>query len=110
MYTKVDSAMTTGDLIAGKDYRVVVYCGYDVEKNIPRATENKIGSVIGWFTVDDGKIVSDNKTYDEAEPVLFFAEPFKRELVVVVDKKFFDGSELIEHLFGLTEKRRKNEC
>lgn len=110
MYTKVDSAMTIGDLIAGKDYRVVVYCGYDVEKNIPRATENKIGSVIGWFTVDDGKIVSDNKTYDEAEPVLFFAEPFKRELVVVVHKKFFDGSELIERLFGLTEKRRKNEC
>lgn len=110
MYTKVDSTMTIGDLIAGKDYRVVVYCGYDVEKNIPRATENKIGSVIGWFTVDDGKIVSDNKTYDEAEPVLFFAEPFKRELVVVVDKKFFDGSELIERLFGLTEKRRKNEC
>lgn len=110
MYTKVDSTMTIGDLIAGKDYRVVVYCGYDVEKNIPRATENKIGSVIGWFTVDDGKIVSDNKTYDEAEPVLFFAEPFKRELVVVVDKKFFDGSELIERLFGLTEERRKNEC
>ena len=110
MYTKVDSTMTIGDLIAGKDYRVVVYCGYDVEKNIPRATENKIRSVIGWFTVDDGKIVSDNKTYDEAEPVLFFAEPFKRELVVVVDKKFFDGSELIERLFGLTEERRKNEC
>ena len=110
MYTKVDSTMTIGDLIAGKDYRVVVYCGYDVEKNIPRATENKIGSVIGWFTVDDGKIVSDNKTYDEAEPVLFSAEPFKRELVVVVDKKFFDGSELIERLFGLTEERRKNEC
>ena len=110
MYTKVDSTMTIGDLIAGKDYRVVVYCGYDVEKNIPRATENKIGSVIGWFTVDDGKIVSDNKTYDEAEPVLFFAEPFKRELVVVVDKKFFDGSVLIERLFGLTEERRKNEC
>lgn len=110
MYTKVDSAMTIGDLIAVKDYRVVVYCGYDVEKNIPRATENKIGSVIGWFTVDDGKIVSDNKTYDEAEPVLFFAEPFNRELVVVVDKKFFDGSELIERLFGLTEERRKNEC
>ena len=110
MYTKIDSTMTIGDLIAGKDYRVVVYCGYDVEKNIPRATENKIGSVIGWFTVDDGKIVSDNKTYDEAEPVLFFAEPFKRELVVVVDKKFFDGSELIERLFGLTEERRKNEC
>ena len=110
MYTKVESTMTIGDLIAGKDYRVVVYCGYDVEKNIPRATENKIGSVIGWFTVDDGKIVSDNKTYDEAEPVLFFAEPFKRELVVVVDKKFFDGSELIERLFGLTEERRKNEC
>lgn len=110
MYTKVDSTMTIGDLIAGKDYRVVVYCGYDVEKNIPRATENKIGSVIGWFTVDDGKIVSDNKTYDEAEPVLFFAEPFQRELVVVVDKKFFDGSELIERLFGLTEERRKNEC
>ena len=83
MYTKVDSTMTIGDLIAGKDYRVVVYCGYDVEKNIPRATENKIGSVIGWF---------------------------KRELVVVVDKKFFDGSELIERLFGLTEERRKNEC
>lgn len=110
MYTKVDSTMTIGDLIAGKDYRVVVYCGYDVEKNIPRATENKIWSVIGWFKVDDGKIVSDNKTYDEAEPVLFFAEPFKRELVVVVDKKFFDGSELIERLFGLTEERRKNEC
>lgn len=110
MYTKVDSTMTIGDLIAGKDYRVVVYCGYDVEKNIPRATENKIGSVIGWFTVDDGKIVSNNKTYDEAEPVLFFAEPFTRELVVVVDKKFFDGSELIERLFGLTEKRRRNEC
>ena len=110
MYTKVDSTMTIGDLIAGKDYRVVVYCGYDVEKDIPKATENKIGSVIGWFTVDDGKIVSDNKTYDEAEPVLFFAEPFKRELVVVVDKKFFDGSELIERLFGLTEERRKNEC
>ena len=110
MYTKVDSTMTIGDLIAGKDYRVVVYCGYDVEKNIPRATENKIGSVIGWFTVDDGKIVSVNKTYDEAEPVLFFAEPFIRELVVVVDKKFFDGSELIERLFGLTEERRKNEC
>ena len=110
MYTKIDSTMTIGDLISGKDYSVVVYCGYDVEKNIPRATENKIGSVIGWFTVDDGKIVSDNKTYDEAEPVLFFAEPFKRELVVVVDKKFFDGSELIERLFGLTEERRKNEC
>ena len=110
MYTKVDSTMTIGDLIAGKDYRVVVYCGYDVEKNIPRATENKIGSVIGWFTVDDGKIVSDNKTYDETEPVLFFAEPFKRELVVVVDNKFFDGSELIDRLFGLTEERRKNEC
>ena len=83
MYTKVDSTMTIGDLIAGKDYRVVVYCGYDVEKDIPKATENKIGSVIGWF---------------------------KRELVVVVDKKFFDGSELIERLFGLTEERRKNEC
>lgn len=25
MYTKVDSTMTIGDLIAGKDYRVVVY-------------------------------------------------------------------------------------
>ena len=83
MYTKVDSTMTIGDLSAGKDYRVVVYCGYDVEKDIPKATENKIGSVIGWF---------------------------KRELVVVVDKKFFDGSELIERLFGLTEERRKNEC
>ena len=83
MYTKVDSTMTIGDLIAGKDYRVVVYCGYDVEKDIPKATENKIGSVIGWF---------------------------KRDLVVVVDKKFFDGSELIERLFGLTEERRKNEC
>ena len=83
MYTKVDSTMTIGDLIAGKDYRVVVYCGYDVEKDIPKATENKIGSVIGWF---------------------------KRELVVVVDKKFFDGSELIERMFGLTEERRKNEC
>lgn len=80
-----------------------VYCGYDFEKNIPRATENKIKSVIGWFTVNDGKIVSDNKTYDEAEP-------FKKELVVVADKKFFDGSELIERLFILTEKRRKNEC
>ena len=83
MYTKIDSTMTIGDLIAGKDYSVVVYCGYDVEKDIPKATENKIGSVIGWF---------------------------KRELVVVVDKKFFDGSELIERLFGLTEERRKNEC
>lgn len=110
MYTKIDSTMTIGDLITGKDYSVVVYCGYDVEKNIPKATENKIRSVIGWFTVDDGKIVSDNKTYDEAEPVLFFTEPFKRELVVVVDKKFFDGSELIERLFCLTEERRKNEC
>ena len=29
MYTKVDSTMTIGDLIAGKDYRVVVYCGYE---------------------------------------------------------------------------------
>lgn len=82
MYTKIDSTMTIGDLIAGKDYSVVVYCGYDVEKNIPRATENKIRSVIGWFTIDDGKIVSDNKTYDETEPVLFFAEPFKRELLI----------------------------
>lgn len=25
MYTKVDSTITIGDLIAGKDYRVVVY-------------------------------------------------------------------------------------
>lgn len=33
MYTKVDSTMTIGDLIAGKDYRVVVYCGYDAESN-----------------------------------------------------------------------------
>jgi len=72
MYTKVDSTMTIGDLIAGKDYRVV---------------ENKIGSVIGWFKVEDGKIVSDDKTYDESEPVLFFSEPFEKELVVVVDKK-----------------------
>ena len=46
MYTKVDSTMTIGYLIAGKDYRVVVYCGYDAEKDIPKATENKIGSVI----------------------------------------------------------------
>ena len=86
MYTKVDSTMTIGDLIAGKDYRVVVYCGYDVEKDIPKATENKIGSVIGWFKVENGKIVSDDKIYDEAEPVLFFAEPFEKELVVVDDK------------------------
>ena len=63
MYTKVDSTMTIGDLIAGKDYRVVVYCGYDVENDIPKATENKIGSVIGWFKVENGKIVSDDKTY-----------------------------------------------
>lgn len=110
MYTKVDSMMTIGDLIAGKDYRVVVYCGYDVEKDIPKATENKIGSVIGWFKVKDGKIVSDDKTYDEAEPVLFFAEPFEKELVVVVDKKFFDCSQLRERPFGLTEERRKKEC
>ena len=104
MYTKVDSTMTIGDLIAGKDYRVVVYCGYDVEKDIPKATENKIGSVIGWFKVENGKI------YDEAEPVLFFAEPFEKELVVVVDKKFFDGSELRECLLDLAEERRKKEC
>ena len=37
--------------------------------------------------VEDGKIVSDDKTYDESEPVLFFSEPFEKELVVVVDKK-----------------------
>lgn len=110
MYTKVDSTMTIGDLIAGKNYSVVVYCGYDVEKNIPKATENKIGSVIGWFKVEDGKIVSDNKTYDEAEPVLFFAEPFEKELVVVVDKKVFDVRELRERLFDLAEERRKKEC
>lgn len=110
MYTKVDSPMTIGDLIAGKDYSVVVYCGYDVEKDIPKATENKIGSVIGWFKVEDGKIVSDDKTYDESEPVLFFSEPFEKELVVVVDKKFFDGSELRECLLGLAEERRKKEC
>ena len=87
MYTKVDSTMTIGDLIAGKDYRVVVYCGYDVENDIPKATENKIGSVRGWQEGQNGKIVSDDKTYDEAEPVLFFSEPFEKELVVVVDKK-----------------------
>lgn len=110
MYTKVDSTMTIGDLIAGKDYRVVVYCGYDVEKDIPKATENRIGSVMGWFKVEDGKIVSDNKTYDEAEPVLFFAEPFEKELIVVVDKKFFDGSKLKKRLFGFAEERRKKEC
>lgn len=110
MYTKVDSTMTIGDLIAGKDYRVVVYCGYDAEKDIPKATENKIGSVMGWFKVENGKIISDNKTYDETEPVLFYAEPFEKELVVVVDKKFFDGSELRECLFGLAEERRKREC
>lgn len=103
MYTKVDSTMTIGDLIAGKDYRVVVYCGYDVEKDIPKATENKIGSVIGWFKVENGKIVSDDKIYDEAEP-------FEKELVVVVDKKFFDGSELRECLLDLAEERRKKEC
>mgnify|MGYP006946917884 CR=1 FL=1 len=103
MYTKVDSTMTIGDLIAGKDYRVVVYCGYDVEKDIPKATENKIGSVIGWFKVENGKIVSDDKIYDEAEPV-------EKELVVVVDKKFFDGSELRECLLDLAEERRKKEC
>lgn len=110
MYTKVDSTMTIGDLIAGKDYRVVVYCGYDAEKDIPKATENKIGSVIGWFKVEDGKIVSDDKTYDESEPVLFFSEPFEKELVAVVDKKFFDGSELRECLLDLAEERRKKEC
>lgn len=86
MYTKVDSTMTIGDLIAGKDYRVVVYCGYDVEKNIPKATENNIGSVIGWFKVENGKIVSDDKTYDEAEPVLFFAEPFEKSLWLLLIK------------------------
>lgn len=32
MYTKVDSTMTIGDLIAGKDYRVVVYCGYEPKR------------------------------------------------------------------------------
>lgn len=47
----------------------------------------KTSSVIGWFKVENGKIVSDDKTYDEAEPVLFFSEPFEKELVVVVDKK-----------------------
>ena len=62
MYTKVDSTMTIGDLIAGKDYRVVVYCGYDAEKDIPKATENKIGSVMGWFKIENGKIVSDDMT------------------------------------------------
>ena len=73
MYTKVDSTMTIGDLIAGKDYRVVVYCGYDVENDIPKATENKIGSVIGWFKVENGKIVSDDKTYDGAGIILLRA-------------------------------------
>ena len=110
MFKKADSALTIGDLIAEKDYSIVVYCGYDVEKDIPKATENKIGSVMGWFKVEDGKIVSDDKTYDAAELVLFFAEPFEKELVVVVNKKFFDGSELRECLFGLAEERRKKEC
>lgn len=55
MYTKVDSTMTIGDLIAGKDYRVVVYCGYDVEKDIPKATENKIGSVIDGLKLRTAK-------------------------------------------------------
>lgn len=58
MYTKVDSTMTIGDLIAGKDYRVVVYCGYDAEKDIPKATENKIGSIIGWFKVENLAVAS----------------------------------------------------
>lgn len=37
MYTKVDSTMTIGDLIAGKDYRVVAYCGYDAEKRTAKS-------------------------------------------------------------------------
>ena len=41
MYTKVDSTMTIGDLIAGKDYRVVVYCGYDAEKDIPKSNRKQ---------------------------------------------------------------------
>ena len=29
--------MTIGDLIAGKDYRVVAYCGYDAEKRTAKS-------------------------------------------------------------------------
>lgn len=113
MFKKADSALTIGDLIAKKDYNIVVYCGYDAEKGIPKAKENKIGIVMGWLKVQNGQIVSDDKTYDETEQVLFFAEPFEKELVVVVDKKFFDSSELREYLSDLKTKikeRKEKEC
>ena len=87
-------------------YNVIYQVCGQVTTDIP----DDITSVIGWFKVENGKIVSDDKTYDETEPVLFFAEPFEKELVVVVDKKFFDGSGLRERLFDLAEERRKKEC
>lgn len=106
---------TIGEIVAGKDYDYVSYCGYDEKRNYPPATGNNTdGEFCGCFKVVDGKIIPlDGDSYDDSEPVIATEEwtmlddGIEKGLTVVVEMDFVPAGELDEYLKTYRKEKEK---
>lgn len=107
---------TIGEVIAGKNYDYVSYCGYDEKRNSPPALPDGTieGEFCGCFKVANGKISPlDGDSYDASELVISSEEwmkpddGIKKGLTIIVAMEFVPASEFVECLNQYLKKGEK---